>query len=145
MRRAGNSNRALSSAARTRSRLSFTSVSGSPTMLNAGSPPASGPRPRPAGVHAGQRAAADDGERQADRHHVGVERRLRVAGRRTQATGSGDLAAESPDVMRAIDRRSRSTGVMVRRVVGVVRPRQVDDHPKGARRCAVNSMGSPQS
>src|SRR5688500_15109965 len=41
MRRAGNSKRAWLSAARTRSRASRTSVSGSPTMWNAGSP---GPR-----------------------------------------------------------------------------------------------------
>ena len=38
--RAGNSNCAFCSAARTRSRLSLTSVSGNPTRLNAGSPPA---------------------------------------------------------------------------------------------------------
>src|SRR6266700_442288 len=38
MRRAGNSKREFTSAARTRSRLSFTSVSGRPTMVNEGSP-----------------------------------------------------------------------------------------------------------
>src|SRR5690349_20896888 len=38
MRRAGNSKRELTSAERTRSRLSFTSVSGRPTMVNEGSP-----------------------------------------------------------------------------------------------------------
>src|SRR5206468_12550755 len=38
--RDGNSNWAFCSAARTRSRLSLTSVSGSPTRLNAGNPPA---------------------------------------------------------------------------------------------------------
>src|SRR5215831_13612972 len=38
MRRAGNSKRELTSAARTRSRLSFTSVSGRPTMVNEGNP-----------------------------------------------------------------------------------------------------------
>src|SRR5690349_7840470 len=38
MRRAGNSKREFTSAARTRSRLSFTSVSGRPTMVNEGRP-----------------------------------------------------------------------------------------------------------
>src|SRR5262249_45132884 len=38
IRRAGNSKREFTSAARTRSRLSFTSVSGRPTMVNEGSP-----------------------------------------------------------------------------------------------------------
>ena len=38
MRRSGNSKPALRMAARTRSRASCTAVSGSPTMLNAGSP-----------------------------------------------------------------------------------------------------------
>src|SRR5882672_3136638 len=38
MRRAGNSKRELTRAARTRSRASFTSVSGRPTMVNEGSP-----------------------------------------------------------------------------------------------------------